>query len=151
MAGISQRRLPACRAASAGGGEGAPAGGGEGSAGDGAGRGGTVVWPQVPQKLARGLTSWPQLPQNRRVPSVDIGVVDISVILRPDLICGLALLGRAAERLLVAGCDLLMGFVIGPCGRFGALLVSFGGGFGALLVRLHCRFGALLVRLGGGL
>ena len=82
-----------------------------------------MVWPHDPQKLACGMTSWPQLPQNRRATSVDIGVVNIGVILRPGFICGLALLDRASEPLLIFGRGLLITFVVGPCRRFGALLI----------------------------
>jgi len=114
-AGISQGRFHACPAA--------PADGRQGSAGDCAGRRWTAVWPHVPQKLACGLTSWPQAPQNRRATSVDIGVVDIGVILQPGLIRGRALLGRASEPVLIFGCGLLMTFFVGPCRRLSPFLV----------------------------
>ena len=106
-----------------------------------------MVWPHVPQKLACGMTSWPQLPQNRRTTSVDIGVVNIGVILRPGFVCGLALLGRASEPLLIFifGRGLLMTLVVGPRRRFGALLISPGGRFGALLISPSRRLGALLI------
>ena len=89
-----------------------------------------MVLPHAPQKLACGMTSWPQLPQNRRATSVDIGVVNISVILRPGFLCGLALLGRASEPLLIFGRGLLMTLVVGLRRRFGSLLIRSSRRFG---------------------